>query len=132
MKRAMKNTITLESLKAERQSLREELQALEKLIAIHERRHKTSDETKKQGLSGGLMPLPHSIRDQVVTTTYNLIHELKRPVSSQEIFERVDSLRILDGRKNKQATLAAILDQITKTKKPKLKRVDRGVYDIIS
>ncbi|HYQ86049.1 MAG TPA: hypothetical protein VES59_02280 [Bacteroidota bacterium] len=125
----MKSPITLDTLKAERKALQEELQTIEKLITIHERRQRRSGKQSQPGDAISHFPRPLTARDHVTTTIYNLLHELKRPVSSKEIFERVDSLGILKDVKNKQATLSAILDQLTKTKIPKFKRVDRGVYD---
>jgi hypothetical protein len=128
----MKKAINLESLKAERKALMEELQVIDKLIAIHERRHKVSKVEKQQGWGYNTVPHPISTREEVVTTVYNLVRELGRAVTSKEIFERAEKIHIFDKVKgNKQALLAAILNQITKKKKPELHRVARGVYDII-
>lgn len=127
----MKKAITLEILKAERKALTEELRVLDQLITIHERRQKASGKGKQGEQEWSSTPRPISTRERVLTTVYNLVRKLGRAVSSQEIFEEVDSLHILDKVKNKQAMLAAILDQLTKKDKPQLNRVTRGVYDII-
>src|SRR5260221_11996176 len=124
----MKRSVNLESLKAERKALSEELQVLDRLIAIHERRQRASG--APGNYKRNTVPPPISIRSQIVTTVYNLVHENGGPVTSDQIFERVERLGILEGKKNKRATRAAILDQVTKMKK--LERIDRGVYDILS
>ena len=120
------NSITLQTLLARRKELVEEREALDKMIKIYQ----AKEAKDKEEYATKVAETTLSTRDRVFAIVTDLVYKNRRAVKSSEIFEVIKKTKILKDMKNEQATLAAILDQETKKKNPRLKRVARGVYSL--
>jgi hypothetical protein len=118
----MENTY-LQTLEAKLKQLDEQREALLKLIAF-EHGEKISTRTSPPVTSS-------SISGRVVSAIIELIHKNGRQVRTEEILAYIEEKKLsLGDTKNKEASLAAILSQEVTKKSARLRRVERGVYDI--
>jgi hypothetical protein len=120
------NTITLQTLKAQKVECLKELQALDKLIEVYEGKSQKEKDAFALKVSDTLL----STREKVVNVAIDLVYKNRRPIASKEIFEVVKKTKILKDMKDEQATLAAILNQEVNKKSARLKKVARGVYAV--
>jgi hypothetical protein len=125
---SMATPILLEDLKARREALEQEKEALDRLIAIYEGSPVTTSSTPQAHRNA---PTSFSVRGRVVDAIIELIHASGRQVSSKEILEHLEERGTsLGNTKNKPAMLAAMLSQETMKKSARLRKVARGVFDI--
>jgi hypothetical protein len=72
-----------------------------------------------------------SISGRIVNAIIELIHKNGRQVRTEEILACIEEKKLsLGDTKNKEASLAAILSQEVAKKSARLRRVERGVYDL--
>jgi uncharacterized protein YjbK len=119
-------TITVEMLEARRKELQEELELLDKMLAIR-KGHSIDTPAFAQKITAK----SYSVRGRVVDAAIELIHNSGRQVGNQEILDYLEKKGIsLGDTKNKKAMLAAILSQEVRKKTAKLRKVARGIFDI--
>ncbi len=122
----MPSTGFLETLEAELRQLDEKREVLLKLIAIEK-----SQPIPTEPFSEGFLQSASSVRRRVVNAAIELIHRTGHRVTNREILAYVEEKGLsLGSTKNKEASLAAILSQETAKKSARLRRVERGVYDL--
>ena len=72
-----------------------------------------------------------SISGRIVNAVIELIHKNGRQARTDEILAYIEEKKLsLGDTKNKEASLAAILSQEVAKKSARLRRVERGVYDL--
>ena len=126
----MTSPISLEDLKARLETLKQEQEALERLIAVYEGQPVQSPSESR------FPPLHHSVKSfsvsgRIVDAVIELIHKTGRQVGNKEILEYIEERGIsLGDTQNKQATLAAVLSQEVAKKSARLRKVARGVFDV--
>lgn len=124
----MATQISLEALKARREAIEQEKEALDRLIAIYEGSPVPANSTPQAHRPA---PPSFSVRGRVVDAIVELIHASGRQVSSKEILAHLEERGMsLGNTKNKPAMLAAMLSQETTKKSARLRKVARGVFDI--
>jgi len=124
----MATPVLLEDLKARREAIEHEKDALDRLIAIYEGSPVPANSTPQAHRPA---PTSFSVRGRVVDAIIELIHASGRQVSSKEILAYLEERGIsLGDTKNKSAMLAAMLSQETTKKSARLRKIARGVFDI--
>ncbi len=119
----MENTY-LQTLERKLRELDEQREALLKLIAF-ERGGPSHAHTSKPVSSSS------SVRGRIVDAIIGLIQDKGRQVRTEEILALIDDKKLsLGNTKNREASLAAILSQEIAKKSARLRRVERGVYDL--
>ncbi|MBI1806794.1 MAG: hypothetical protein HYR76_07075 [Ignavibacteria bacterium] len=126
----MANMISLEDLKARLESLKQEEEALERLIAVYEGQPIDNSSIPKVPYKS--ITTSFSVAGRLVDSIVELIHQKGRQVSSKEILEYINEKGVsLGDTKNKPGTLAAILSQeVAKKGTARLRKVARGVFDL--
>jgi DNA replication protein DnaD len=118
----------LEVLDEKLKQVEEQREALLKLIAL-EKGHSTRTNQTIQTVAPLLTS--SSVRGRIVDAIIEMIHARGRQVRSEEILAYIEEKQLsLGNTKNKDATLAAILSQEIAKKSARLRRVERGVYDL--
>jgi hypothetical protein len=124
----MKTSAYLGALKEKLLQIEEHRDALLKLIAIEEG---YAPESSSDGSSQVLLVATSSISGRIVNAIVELIHQKGRQVRTDEILSWIDEKQLSLGQtKNREASLAAILSQEIVKKTARLRRVERGVYDL--
>jgi hypothetical protein len=119
----MENTY-LQALEEKLKQLDEQREALLKLIAFEGGDVAVNRPSKN-------ITSTSSISGRIVNAVIELIHKNGRQVRTEEILACIEEKKLsLGDTKNKEASLAAILSQEVAKKSARLRRVERGVYDL--
>jgi hypothetical protein len=118
----------LEIMEEKLRQIEEQREALLKLIAIE----KGELQAASSLASTPRPPITSSsVRGRIVDAIIELIHSKGRQVRTEEILAHIEEKQLsLGNTKNKEASLAAILSQEIAKKSARLRRVERGVYDL--
>ncbi|MFN0156615.1 MAG: hypothetical protein ACKVRP_00920 [Bacteroidota bacterium] len=117
----------LEILEERLRQVDEQREALAKLIAIEKGQPQIMLTTATMKST----PPLSTVSGRVVDAIIELIHTRGRQVRTEEILAYVEERQLsLGNTKNKEASLAAMLSQEIAKKSARLRRVERGVYDL--
>ena len=112
------------SLENRLKQLEEEKEAIIKLLAIW--KGQTTVTVSITNLAGS-----PTIRGRVIDAVIDLVHKNGRQVTNDEVLTYVEEKGLsLGTSKNKSSTLGAILDQESKKKSARIRKVTRGTWDI--